>query len=60
MALTPHTTRSRITKLGGMLSFSITSACGPLMSTIVDIASRTNSRVNVNVSVRYGRYGVLT
>ena len=60
MALTPHTTRSRITKLDGMLSCSITGACGPCTSKIFPIVSRIHSRVNVNSSVRYGMYGLET
>ena len=60
IALTPHTTRSRITNDGGMLSLAITAACGPLMSKIRPSVSRIQSRVNVNSSTRYGRYGADT
>ncbi len=60
MALTPHTTRSRMTKLGGMFSCSITGPWGPCTSKITPIVSRIHSRVNVNSSVRYGVYGLDT
>src|SRR5262245_6171312 len=54
MALMPHTTRSRITKVGGMLSASITRWCGPWTSNIFVIVSIIHWRENVKWSVRYG------
>ena len=50
-----------MTKLGGMLSFSITFGVRALeVGDALDACRVTNSRVKVNSSVRYGRYGVAT
>ena len=56
----PQTTRSRITNVAGRLSASITRWCGPWTSNILPIVSLIHLRENVNSSLRYGSYGLLT